>query len=144
MLPVSTLYVNTQTDKKQMTLKSATNQDPSTSFLNKQTRLKQKWTIETDLLKNTGKFTFFHIVEGKLKHAILCISILFKQIKSGLVQIKPHKLNIARQTPKTFKKSYSVLSPIRHIIRDYLVFDDILKSANSQSKPQLLLSLIHI
>ena len=92
-------------------------------------------------MKNTAKFTFFHIVEGKLKHAILCISILSKQIKSGLVKIKPHKLNIARITPKTCKKSYSIYSQKRLArIRDYLVFDDILKSANRyiQNKPQLL------
>ena len=106
-LQTLSIYVNDRNSKKQMTIKIV--------FKENTHKKPKQVNAETDLLKNRTKFTFFHIVEGKLKHAILCISILSKQIKSGLVQIKPHKPNIARQTPKTFKKSYSVLSLIRQI-----------------------------
>ena len=52
------ICVNCQISKKQMTLKKyltscLSETLPNSSVLNKQTLLKQEWTIETDLLKNT-------------------------------------------------------------------------------------------
>ena len=67
----------------------------------------QPSSTETDCLKNTAKSASLYLIEGKVKHGILYHSILSKQIKSRLAQLKPLKLIIASKTSKIFKKSYS-------------------------------------
>ena len=121
-----------------MTLDSKTtnhdvNKHKRHSLLNKQTQL------ETDLLKNMKISKNFYKIKDEIKSATMNISIFFKQIKIDLNLTIARKLYILRKVPKTCKKSYSIHSRLARI-RDYLVFDDILKSANRyiQSKPQLL------
>ena len=146
-----TIYVNTQTDKKQMTIKAFKHHDENKQK-QKTTAVTQKLATKTSRFE--GDFSNILLVYAHRQTKINYINnFIYKNTTLAILGNKKTGKNglnngvIDKQTPKTFKKSYSNPSIVqvkflpKRIIRDYLVFDD-LKSANRyiQSKPQLLLA----